>query len=115
MKCAMVIFGSGAESEEMSEAERDFDALVRWWADQKASGKIVASARLAPGQVATSVSWRGKEPLVTDGPYLEAKESVAGFAILEVESYAEAVEIAASWPFDARHGFRIEVHRVVQP
>jgi hypothetical protein len=115
MKYAMVIIESAEEaeeSEELSEAERDFDSLVRWWADLRARGKIIASARLAPPSTATSVSWRGQTPIVTDGPYLEAKEAVAGFAILDVDTEAEAMEIVSSLP--ARLGTRIEVRPVVE-
>ena len=117
MKYAMVIMESDEEQRDMeegaerSEAERDFDALVRWWADLRARGKIAASARLASTPV-TSVTWRGQQPILTDGPYVEAKESVAGFAILDVETEAEVRDIATSWP--GRAGTRIELRRVAE-
>jgi hypothetical protein len=122
MRYAMVIMESDVEQREAereaeaeagrrSEAERDFDALVRWWADLRARGKIAASARLASAPVA-NVTWRGQQPILTDGPYVEAKESVAGFAIIDVETEAEVRDIAASWP--GRAGTRIELRRVVE-
>ena len=120
MRYAMVIMESDVEQREAegeragerrSEAERDFEALVRWWADLRARGKIAASARLASAPVA-NVTWRGQQPILTDGPYVEAKESVAGFAILDVETEAEVRDIAASWP--GRVGMRIELRRVVE-
>lgn len=113
MKYAMVIIESEGEREALSPAQREFDSLVRWWADLKARGKIVASAKLAPPRTAATVSWRGQVPIVTDGPYVEAKESVGGFAVLDVDSKAEAMEIAGSWP--ARVGFRIEVRPIAEP
>jgi hypothetical protein len=112
MKYAMVIMESDEELDGLSEAERDFDSLMRWWADLRARGKIVASARLAPAQTAANVSWRGQVPIVTDGPFTEAKESVGGFVILDVDTAAEAMEIAGSLP--ARVGVRIELRRVVE-
>ena len=111
MKYAMVIIESDEQWEAMSQAQREFDSLVRWWADLRARGKIAASARLAPPQTATTVAWDGQAPIVTDGPYIEAKETVGGFAVLEVESQAEAIEIASSWP--SKVGFRIELRPVV--
>ncbi len=112
MQYAMVFIESDEESEGLSEAERDFDSLVRWWADLRARGKIIVSARLAPPRTATTVSWRGQAPIVTDGPYIEAKESVGGFAILDVDTEAEAMEIVGSLP--ARIGCRIEVRPIVE-
>jgi len=38
------------------------------------------------------------KPVVTDGPYLELKEVVGGFIVLETEDIDEAVAIAATWP-----------------
>ena len=58
------------------------------------------------------VSWRDRAPIVTDGPYVEAKEAVGGFVLLDVESAAEALEIARSWP--GRGRIRIEVRPVVE-
>jgi hypothetical protein len=35
---------------------------------------------------------------VTDGPYIEAKEVLAGYSLLEAASLDEAVQIARTWP-----------------
>ena len=110
MKYAMIIIESDEEREAPTDTQREFDSLVRWWADLRSRGKIIASAKLAPPRTAATVSWRGQVPIVTDGPYVEAKESVGGFALLDVATKAEAVEIAGAWP--ARTGFRIEVRPV---
>lgn len=110
MQYAMVIVKSDEEWEALSDAEREFDALLRWWTDLRARGKITAGAQLAPPRTATTISWRGQKPIVTDGPYLEAKETVGGFGILNVDSAEEAVEIVSSWP--SRIGIRIEVRPI---
>jgi hypothetical protein len=107
----MVILESDERVAGQSEAEHDFDALVRWYANLRAQGKLVASVRLAPARTATAISWRGQQPIVMDGPYVEAKESVGGFIVLDVETEAEALDIARSLP--ARDGARIELRRVV--
>ena len=41
---------------------------------------------------------RGGVPAITDGPYVEAKEQLAGYCLLECESLERATEIAARWP-----------------
>lgn len=56
-----------------------------------ASGVLLATGGLEPGGVrVTSV---GDEITVTDGPFTEAKEAVAGFALVEVRSREEALEV----------------------
>jgi hypothetical protein len=111
MKYAMVIVKS-EEWEPLSEAEREFESLVRWWADLRGRGKVIAAANLAPTVTASTVSWHGQVPIVTDGPYVEAKEAVGGFVLLDVDSAAEALEIASSWP--NKVGIRIEVRPIVE-
>ena len=44
---------------------------------------------------------------MTDGPYLEAKEFVSSFFILDVESEERALEIAAEYPFAARNAVEV--------
>jgi hypothetical protein len=39
--------------------------------------------------------------VVTDGPYLELKEVIGGFVLLEADSIEEAVEVASTWPRSA--------------
>jgi hypothetical protein len=41
---------------------------------------------------------RGAVPAVTDGPFAEAKEQLAGYLMVDCESPERAVEIAARWP-----------------
>jgi hypothetical protein len=112
MKYAIVILESDEHAARQSEAEHDFDALVRWYAELRAQGKLVASARLAPARTATAISWRGQQPIVMDGPFVEAKESVGGFILFDVATEAEALDIACSLP--ARDGARIELRPVVE-
>ncbi|MCX4987049.1 YciI family protein (plasmid) [Streptomyces sp. NBC_00250] len=57
-----------------------------------AAGVLLATGGLAPGGIL--VSSAGDEITVTDGPFAEAKEAVAGFALIEVRSKEEAIELA---------------------
>jgi hypothetical protein len=45
---------------------------------------------------------------VTDGPFVESKESVGGFALIEVEDLDKAIAVAKSWP-----GGDVEVRPIV--
>ncbi|MEP7026758.1 MAG: YciI family protein, partial [Actinomycetota bacterium] len=60
---------------------------------------------------AITVRVRDGAQVTTDGPFAEAKEQLAGYLTVEVESPQRAVEIAARWP-DAKH-FAMEVRQVM--
>jgi hypothetical protein len=69
-----------------------------WLDDLQAQGKWVTGDQLAPPRRARSVRVRDGKPIVTDGPFIETKEAVGGFDIVECDSLEEAVEIAAGHP-----------------
>ena len=107
MRVALIIVEDEEERRRAEVAEREFLDLVRWWTDLRSQVNVVASGRLAPKRTARTVSWRDERPIVTDGPFIEAKESIAGFLIIDVASESEALEIAKDWL--AKTGFKIEV------
>ena len=78
---------------------------------QKA-GLLVAAEALEPVQTARTVRVRGGKAMVTDGPFAETKELLAGFYLIEAKDFGEALEIAAKIP-PAREG-SIEVRPVRQ-
>jgi len=78
---------------------------------QKA-GLLVAAEALEPVQTARTVRVRGGKAMVTDGPFAETKELLAGFYLIEARDFDEALEIAAKIP-PAREG-SIEVRPVRQ-
>lgn len=51
---------------------------------------------------------------VTDGPFIETKEALGGYSVLETETIDEAVEIAKSWPGVAEGWITIEVRPTIQ-
>ncbi len=59
------------------------------------SGELVESEVLSPPDLAKIVTSNGTAPVVTDGPFQEFKEWVAGYQIVDVESEERALEIAA--------------------
>jgi hypothetical protein len=60
-----------------------------------ASGELVESEVLTAPDLAKIVTSDGTAPVVTDGPFQEFKEWLAGYQIVDVESEARAIEIAA--------------------
>ena len=63
-----------------------------------ASGHFVEAEALTPGASATCLRVRNGRPGVTDGPYAETKEMVAGFYLIEARDLNEAIQIAAKLP-----------------
>jgi len=78
-----------------------------WLDDLQERGIWVTGDRLAPPRRARSVRVRDGKTMVTDGPFVETKESIGGFDIIEADSLEEAVEIAAGHP--VAQGGTIEV------
>jgi hypothetical protein len=78
--------------------EEGMKAFNAWMDDLVERGVIRAHEGLQPSRTATTVRVRGDEVLLTDGPYIEAKEQIGGFALIEVDDLDEAVEIAAGHP-----------------
>jgi hypothetical protein len=73
-------------------------SLQAWNEETDARGVKLAGGRLELPAAARAVRMRDGEMLVTDGPFAETKEQVAGLNILTCPSLAEAAEIAAQHP-----------------
>src|SRR6185503_5947773 len=70
--------------------------MKRFGKELKDSGELVAAEGLAaPDQARVVTAGKGGGPEVTDGPFPEAKEFLAGYWIVDVESPEQAYEIAA--------------------
>ena len=71
---------------------------------------LLGGERLRSSGDATTVRARDGEVLISDGPFVETKEQIGGFALIECEDLDQAVEVAARHPF-AAHG-AIEIRPV---
>jgi hypothetical protein len=74
---------------------------------------IVGAARLQPVDTATTVRVENGQALLTDGPFLDAKEHVGGFVLVEADDLDGALELAARIPV-ARMGGAIEVRPLAE-
>jgi hypothetical protein len=78
------------------------------------SGHYRASARLQPTSMATTVREQRGKRVITDGPFAETKEQIAGYLLVECQDLDEAIAIAARFP-SMRFGAAIEVRPVMPP
>ena len=114
MKYMLLIHHNPSFWENLPEPIDDVIAEVNGLIDDlKASGEWVGGEGLVDVSQAKVVRVRDGVPAITDGPYLEAKEHLAGYCMLDCDSLERALEIAATWP-DARW-MGVEVRQVMTP
>lgn len=114
MKYMLLIYNNPATYESWSEEERTalFGEVDQIMTELRESGEWVGGEGLADASNAKTIRVRDGVPAITDGPYAEAKEQMAGYLTVDCETEERAVEIAARWP-DARY-FAMEVRAVMQ-
>ena len=76
------------------------------------AGVMLAGEGLQSSSKGVRIKFDGKKKTVTDGPFAETKELVAGFWIIQVKSKAEAIEWMKRAPFDG--GTEIELRQVFE-
>jgi len=98
----LTFYAVEAEWMALPEVEREAGIadIGKWFAEHARAGKIVEGHRLGRGtKTVRHGRVRKKDlPVVSDGPFIEAKETVGSFAIVEVADEGEAVAIAKRWP-----------------
>jgi hypothetical protein len=110
MKYLLMMVRSDDEWEALTDEERDYGAIMQWWGDLAQRGVLMGGGELQPARTATTISWRAGKPVVTDGPFIESKETIAGYGLVSVDNLDTAIEIARSWP---PRGHRVEIRPMV--
>jgi hypothetical protein len=64
----------------------------------RASGHFIEAEALEPSRTAATLRVRGGKATITDGPFSESKEVVAGFYLIEARDMDEAISIATRFP-----------------
>ena len=104
MQYALLIYSAtGASPDQQQHPDEVFDDWAEYTRALKSTGALLALKRLEPAGSATSVMVRGGERLVTDGPFIETKEHLLGFYLVDLPDPETAVEWAGRMPH-VRHG-----------
>jgi hypothetical protein len=113
VKYLLIIHLNPTFMESLSEEERNaiFSGHEQFEKLTTDSGEYVGSVALADPTNTKSVRVRDGAPVVTDGPYIETKEFLAGYYVVDCETVERATELAALIP-DARYT-AIEVRPVM--
>jgi len=93
MKYLCLVYAEQKVLESMSD-----DECVAYDEDLRKQGRCVASEALQPVQTATTVRVRNGQVSVTDGPFAETKEQLAGFYLVDARDLNEAIQIASKIP-----------------
>jgi hypothetical protein len=90
-------------------------AMTAYNEEMVKAGVMLAGEGLHPSAHGARVEFSGGKPTVTDGPFTEAKEMIAGYSLIQVRSREEAIEWARRWPAeDAGGNVRLELRQVFE-
>src|ERR1700677_404660 len=112
MRFMMLMIPKGYEKAEpgtMPSAEA-VSAMMKYNESLQKAGVLLALDGLHPPSMGVRVSFAGGKPKVTDGPFIEAKEVVGGYWMIQVKSKEEAIEWASRCP--ASENEVIEIRQV---
>jgi hypothetical protein len=110
MKYALLIYSSpesrGVSEDQLTSIVREYEAL---------SGEpgVLDGMQLQSTESATTVRVQNGEALLSDGPFVDAKEYIGGLFVLEADNLDEATALAARVPA-ARMGGAVEVRPIVE-
>ena len=117
MKYALLIYAetSGEEYHRITTGLRQPGAAQGPWTDYtraaREAGVLAGAEQLAHSETATTVRYNDGPPLITDGPYLETKEHLLGFYLVDVDDLDAALDWARQMP--VHPGQTVEVRAVL--
>jgi hypothetical protein len=113
MQYLLQIYPGGARDEFESLPEDQQNAIFREYMAISESPGVTGGAQLEPAETATTIRVQDGRTLTTDGPFIETKEALGGYYLLEADDLDAAIELASRVPA-ARMGGAVEVRPVVE-
>lgn len=89
-----------------------FEKMADYNEELVKNGIMLAMEGLLPSSNGVRVKFNGKDRTVTDGPFAETKELIAGFWLLQARDKAEVIEWVKRAPFDS--GTEIEIRQIAE-
>ena len=109
----MILVKANDESEAGVLPTREvLEAMGRYNEELVKAGVMLAGEGLQPSSTGARVRFGGGRPTVTDGPFTETKELIAGFWLIQAASREEAIEWVSRAPFSG--GAELEVRQVFE-
>ena len=113
MKYLLQIYSGNATDEYERLSADEQDAILGEFRAIGQSPGVIGGEQLQPVETATTVRVQEGQTLLTDGPFVEAKEHLGGYYLVEAGELDEVLEIAARIP-SARMGGAVEVRPLVE-
>jgi hypothetical protein len=112
MKYLMLFVDTEETLSQRSEAESAAlsEKVMAWWGEHAQSGEILGGEQLQGAQTATTVRHEGGRVTIVDGPFVESKEHIAGYGLIDVADLDAALDLAKSWPW----GGVVEIRPVLE-
>ena len=114
MKYLLLVYGDEKKWLGMSEQERDrvFDECSAYGDEITKSGHLLAGAPLERTATARTIRRSDGKSIITDGPFAETREVLAGYHLVECKDRAEAEAIGERFP-GLKYGMAIEVRALM--
>lgn len=111
----MIIRKADAETEaEAMPSTELIEAMTAYNEKLVAAGVMVGGDGLKSSRYGAKITFQNGKPTVLDGPFAEAKELIAGYTVIEVASYEEALDWVKQWPpLDGNGSVQLELRRFV--
>lgn len=86
-------------SQTPEQMKRSYEAVDSWWGAQAKAGRILSGYELKPTRTATTLRrTQSGGVVVTDGPFIESKEALGGYAVVDVPDLDAAIALGKSIP-----------------
>ena len=113
MKYMLQIYGNVTREQVQAMSAEEQKQLYAEWGELNRTPGLTPGAEMDDPATATTVRVDGGQTLTTDGPFVETKEALGGYFLIEADDLDAAIEVAAKVP-TARRGGAVEVRPVVE-
>ena len=112
----VMVIAKASKASEAGEMDPEmFAAMHKFNEELINAGIIIVGAGLTPSSCGARVRFSGSNRTVTDGPFPETKEVIAGFMIWKVSSLQEAIDWVKKFPISSTEDSDVEIRQLVEP
>jgi hypothetical protein len=96
-------------------SEQLLSEMGKYMEEMAKAGIVLGGEGLQPSSKGARIRFSGGKPMVIDGPFIEIKELIAGYMMIQVKSREEAIEWMKRWPAsDADGNVEIEIRQIYE-